>query len=256
MPDTIHVPIFGNMNKGTAIAGVGALVVVGGYELYKRSKKKTTTATPTQTGQYGYGAYGYGSAYGYGGADLQNGFYGYGFGPSGLGAYSGAGFSPYGYGYYGAGVTGSPVAVQATTNAQWTEAAVTALTAQGYSGTDVLAALGQYLLGHSLTATQSQIVDAAIAAEGYPPTPPANSSPVNQNNGQTGTTGANAAIHVPNVIGQNLATVIRNIENAGLKEHTITPGIANPSNWIAIGQNPAGGTLPPGSTVTVSARKK
>jgi hypothetical protein len=57
-------------------------------------------------------------------------------------------------------------------------------------------------------------------------------------------------------MGQNLATAIRNIQNAGLKEHTLTlAAYGNPSAWKVNGQNPAGGTLPPGGTVVLNAVK-
>lgn len=189
--DTVKVPIIGQTNKATlfiaGLAGVGAL----GYSLWK--KKKAASATTATTGTYAYG-YGATSGYGYGAEAYAP--YGYGFGPEGLGAYGGSG--NYGYGYYGAGTStvGEEVPSQASTNAEWSEATVSALTAQGFAGQDVLTALGLYLTGSPMSALQVQIVQAAIAAEGYPPVagsngyPPAINSGGTTGGGQTGTTPA------------------------------------------------------------------
>jgi Fibronectin type III domain len=189
--DKVKVPFIGETNKATlgiaVLAGVGAL----GYAYFKKKKAASATAAASGAGQY---AYGYGSQYAYGSSQYSP--YGYGYGPFGLGAYGGSG--NYGYGYYGAG-TGSPdeeVPSQASTNAEWSEATVSALTAQGFAGQDVLTALGLYLTGSPMSALQVQIVQAAIAAEGYPPVagsngyPPAINSGGTTGGGQTGTTPA------------------------------------------------------------------
>jgi len=56
------------------------------------------------------------------------------------------------------------------TNSQWTQYAVTQLSASDrWSYTDIVEALGQYLANRPLTATQQSIVQAAIAAAGQPP---------------------------------------------------------------------------------------
>jgi len=147
---------------GVALGGAGLAVY-----MYNRDKKLKAQSAAASQQSYGYGfGYGYGGAYAYGQTYEP---YGYGFGPLGLGAYGGSGL--YGYGYYGAGTTGvqTQVPTQATTNAQWSEAAMSALTSAGYDPMTTLAALGQYLLGGNLTATQAQVVTAAIGAEGYPP---------------------------------------------------------------------------------------
>lgn len=58
-----------------------------------------------------------------------------------------------------------------TTNSQWTQYAATQLSSASdkWSSGDVLEALGQYLGNRPLTTTQQAIVQAAIAAAGYPP---------------------------------------------------------------------------------------
>lgn len=57
-----------------------------------------------------------------------------------------------------------------TTNAQWTQYATTQLVASDvWSYTDIVTALGAFLDDQPLSATQIQIVQAAIAVAGYPP---------------------------------------------------------------------------------------
>lgn len=161
---------------GVAAGGAGIAIY-----LYRKNKKQQTAAA--QAGQQA----GYGYGYGYGSQALQYQAYGYGFGSSGLGAYGGA-QGNYGYGYYGAG-SGSvqtQVPTQATTNAQWAEAAMSALTSAGYDGQTVLAALGVYLTGGTVTAQQLTIIQGAIAAEGYPPVPGPNNYPPQIHTGGTG----------------------------------------------------------------------
>lgn len=57
-----------------------------------------------------------------------------------------------------------------TTNAAWSQAAVSQLEqSDTWSYTDIVTALGNYLGSRPLTTTQTQIVQAAIAIQGYPP---------------------------------------------------------------------------------------
>jgi hypothetical protein len=175
MPNDVHVPVLGDVPKGSLFAGVLAAGGVGAYLYYKHLKKQASTAVAAAQpvvppanaygyAQYGYGAVGYGPEYGYG-----YGPYGYGFG-----AYGGGG------GYYGYG--GNPP-ITVTTNAQWAQNATTALVNQGYTNTAVLAALGAYLAGKPIQQGSSNdtIVQAAIALEGYPPVPGASGYPPAEN---------------------------------------------------------------------------
>jgi hypothetical protein len=167
------------------IGGGGALIYA--YFHNKSKAAQAATASSTQaTGNtgYAYGSYGYG-AYGYGAYTYAPNGEGYGYGAYGLGEYN-----PYGYGIYNAGV-GETGPAQATTNAQWVQAAMTALTTEsvGYSGSQVLAALGLYTTGQPVSAAQEQIISDAIGAEGYPPVPGANGYPPNINVSGTSTTG-------------------------------------------------------------------
>jgi hypothetical protein len=56
-----------------------------------------------------------------------------------------------------------------STNAAWTNQAVTLLVQQGWDGATVQGALGAYLTDQSLSSTQATIVRAAIAVAGSPP---------------------------------------------------------------------------------------
>jgi PASTA domain len=259
MPETIHVPVLGNMSKSSVFAGGLAAVAVGGYMWYRHQKKVAAAAASSAGGESGYGyggltvpaSYGYGT-YGYG---ANSGYYGYGFGPSGLGAYGGgSGF--YGYGYYGAG-TGQPVAQQATTNAQWSQAAMGALTAAGYNGETVLAALGQYLLGHPLTADQTTVVESAIAAEGYPPVPGASGYPPaiqsNSPNGGGGGGGGGTKVIVPNVVGLDQAQAYQVIGSTGLKPTGPAP-IKGKVHIVTAESPKAGSSVNKGSTVKLTSK--
>lgn len=86
--------------------------------------------------------------------------------------------SYYGGGYPSAGYTGgsfsgylgnNTVSETYTTNAQWAQAVESGLTNIGYSSTDVAGAIGYYLAGVPLTATQATIVYDALAEYGEPP---------------------------------------------------------------------------------------
>lgn len=206
MPDTVD--IFGlHMSKGAALAGGGALVVVGGYLVYKKLKKPKTTTPATGAGgaayAYGYGAY----AYGYG---VHGAMYGYGFGTQayGYGVYSPYGsaygpYGPYGYGAYGSGIS-EVIPPPVTTNAQWAQAAEAQLAANGVDSNTALAAIGLYLAGGNLTANQASIVQEAIAVEGNPPVPGAAGYPpavhYQTSTGQGG--GGQQTTTVPNVVGK------------------------------------------------------
>ena len=247
MPTTRQWVLYGGI-------GAGGLAIAA--FMYERNKKnKAATAAATTASQQASGAYAYGyGAYGYGQLTYQPEVYGYGLG------YYGYGLS---YPYGSAGGTGTVPVAAATTNAMWSQAAVSQLTSQGqYDAGAVQAALGVYLTGGTLSGEQQAIVQSAIAVEGYPPQngpdgyPPAmHSATVNAPPPTPGPTGQ-TTVQVPYVVGQRLDVAIKNIENAGLKEHTSTlAAYGFPSRWKVAGQNPAGGQVAKGSTVTCSAVK-
>lgn len=247
----VKVPIIGETNKSTLfIAGLAGVTALGWawWKQKKTAKAAGAAASTTNTAA----SQGPGYAYGYGAYAYQP--YGYGFGMSGLGEYGG-GQGDYGYGYYGAGEpVNEEVPAAAATNAQWSEAAMTALTSAGWAGQDVLTALGLYITGSPVSATQASIVQAAIAAEGYPPSPGATGYPpaINQSapTGQTGTTGAQ--VKVPDVIGSSQASAFATITDLGLKPAgtAVEPGKIL---WVH-SESPAAGTMvATGTTVTLTS---
>jgi hypothetical protein len=181
---------------------------------------------------------------------------GAGYGPSGLGDYGGyGGGGGFGDGYYNAGVP-YPVQQQATTNAQWTQAALSALTAQGYEGTQVLAALGLFLTGGHLSASQASIVQAAIAVEGYPPQGPNTINqgpPIGQPPGEPPP--ANTAL-VPNIVGMNYINAVKDIKAMRLVPKGPVVAKSKQGTWIVHNQSPKANTPAKiGSTVTFSGKQ-
>jgi len=255
----VNVPIIGETNKSTlfiaSLAGITAL----GWAWWKQHKSaeaaKTAATTAATTTASSMSPYGYG--YGYGAYAFQP--YGYGYGPEGLGAYGGSG--DYGYGYYGAGEpVNEEVPAAAATNAQWSEAAMTALTAAGWSGSDVLTALGLYLTGAPVSSTQAGIIQAAIAAEGYPPAPGASGYPpaINQSSstGQSSTTPA-GTVAVPNVAGMTADNALGVLKHAGLNGSISLDATSNKPGifHIVTKTQPAAGTqVASGSTVVIYYR--
>lgn len=257
---------FGNVPKPVVyisiLAGGGALV----YATVKKKNKAKAAATSASTtantaaNMYGYGsssyAYGYGtgvSPYGYGAYNYEP--YGYGYGPEGLGAYGGEGL--YGYGYYNSGV---PVEVpqQATTNAQWSQAAVSALSAAGWTQQQVLSALGPYLQGQGVSQSQAEIIDAAIAAEGYPPVegtggyPPAIKTSGGGGGGQNSGT-----VPVPNVVGLSQVQAAQVLNSSGLKFSGSKETGPKGTVYYVTSESPKAGTqVNTGTTVTCKASPK
>lgn len=257
MADTVHVPILGNVSKGElgilALAGVA----VGGYAWYQHNKKQKQTITQNTPSGTGMTAYGYGAAsnqYGYG-AYTYSPYAGYGYGYSAL-ENALTGEEAYAYGYQeGTSVSQSGNPGTATTNSQWSQNAVQALTAQGWNGQTVQAALGVYLTGGQLTSSQQQVVQAAEGAEGPPPQEGANGYPpamnVSSSTGQSGTTSPNT-VTVPNVIGRtDLNTAISILTKAGLKvQANGGSGVGNKGK-VTNEQPPAGTVVSKGTTVTI-----
>jgi hypothetical protein len=148
----VKVPVLGKTPKGGVLAGLLAVVGVGGYLVYKHYI--AAKAPPAGTG-YGYG--GYGTAYGYGAS------FGYGYVPP-TGFAGGGGGYPFPYGYGGGGTPG-PTTI--TTNSQWFQAALGDLGSTGgdHSGR----VLASYLFGLPVQEADQQIIMEAEAFEGPPP---------------------------------------------------------------------------------------
>jgi len=234
MADQIKLPIVGETSKGTVFVASLAGIAVLGYAWYKHEKSKTSTtqnsATATAANSYGYGTVS-ANSYGYGtGAN----YYGYG----GVGAF-GSGLEPeyYSYGY---GQTSF------TNNSQWSTYATQQLENAGYSGTTILAALGLYLTGGTLSSDQVSIVQQAIAVAGYPPSEGTNGYPPNYHaatsTGQSGTTSATGTISVPNVVGQTKGNAHNLIVAAGLTPYDGDWKSGDAGQKVT-GQTPSGGTM-------------
>lgn len=251
---TVNIPGLGKTNKVTVYVAVAAGVFALGYAWYKHNKSSSSVAANPATGtaaassanSYGYGAYGYGgytyspNSYGYGYAALENAL---------------TGEEAYAYGYSAATGAGESGTGAPTTNAQWSQNAVTQLTAQGTNGATVQAALGVYLTGGQLTAAQQTVVQEAIAVEGYPPTAGAGGYPPAMNTasstGQTGTTSA-TNVTIANVVGMDAAQAQQVLISQGLKpEITFTAAANKPGIYHIITKtSPAvGASVAPGTTV-------
>lgn len=158
------VKLFGShVKKGYVYAG-GAVVAGAAAVGYVRSKRAGGTATAPAAGD-GSTTDSSGLA---AGIDPATGY------PTGsaadteaLGALSGVGGFGGGGGFI---TTGSSAAPAFTTNGQWAQNAEAYLTSSaGADATTVSSALGKYLTGQALTANQADVVEQAIAFDGYPP---------------------------------------------------------------------------------------
>lgn len=253
------IKIFGkNVPKWTVYGGViggGGGLIYAYVHNKNKAKAAAAAATPNTYGygsQYAYGStgnqYAYGSNYGYGAYT-----YGYGSGSAGIG-------TNYGYGYYNAGEPQS-YSPQATTNAQWSEAAVTALTTQGYTGQQVLGALGPYLSGQPISASQASVVQAAIAVEGYPPVAGAGGDPpgiktASTTSGGGGGSGQTSNVTVPkSIIGQPQEAAFAILSASGLKPKG-TKVIPGHILYVDSSNPPPGASVPRGTTVTLTSKEK
>lgn len=218
MADTID--IFGKpVKKSTAGAvAIGGVIIIG--LLVYRSKKNAAAAaaaaassnqapTTDQSQNALDPATGYptGSVEDLAALQAEQGQYGYQYGGYGGGVGTGT-------------VTGNPTAF--TNNAQWAQAAEQFITGSsgGLGASDAVGnALGKYITGGELSPTQADIVNQAIAFEGYPPVsgpdgyPPAiRLAPV-----QPPPTGGSTKVTVPNVITMEQEEAFKVIQGAGLK---------------------------------------
>lgn len=151
-------------NRKQLYVWIGAGVLVGGVIIYRARKNTNTATTDTSSSAdtTDSGAYD---------PTLDNGYYSSGYGDY----YPATGVAPSYYDpttgqYIGGGTTPTtPVTAQITNNAEWAQQATAYLVNGGYDFTAVAAALGIYLAGGTLTNTQMQIVQAALAEIGNPP---------------------------------------------------------------------------------------
>jgi hypothetical protein len=248
------IKIFGkNVPKwvvyGGVIGGGGGLIYA---YVHNKNKAAATTAATTTANTYGYGSYAYGSAplYAYG-TGVEN--YGYGAYTNAYGYGSGAVpvDNAYGYGSYGSGIS-AIAPTQVTTNAEWTQQALSQLTNQGYTGQQVLSALGQYTTGQPVSTANQPTVAAAIAVEGYPPVPGAGGYPpaiktAGTTGGGTGGGQTEPNVKVPKVTGMlsDVAFAVLHTVNLGHKDIGVK---TSPTTKVSA-QSPVAGTTVPAKTI-------
>jgi len=215
--------------KWWLIGGVGTIAIV--YLAYKHSANSAaaaTTTTDTSTDSS------IDPATGIPYADETGESYG--------GAY---GTTPSMYGYYdpttGQYITngsGSTAVVTApSTNAAWAQQAVAYFEGLGYDATTVSAALGNYLTGQTLTASQNSLISSILALQGAPPVnvPPPTITPPS---GQTGTLPKIANGYYRDISTGNIYQVVNNVRYA-----------VTPSTWAKLEKSKVAPKL---STITKS----
>lgn len=259
MASKVNIPVIGPTNKGTVVGVAIGGTVLAAYMIIHKRKTAAKQAAAAASAASAASGYGYGASAGYGyGVAYDNGYYG-GTGASG-------GFAA---GYYAYGTptpAAGPLPIASATNGQWTQAAISQLTQDGYDAQTVSAALGAYITGSPVTATQQSIIQQAIAIEGYPPQSGAGGYPPSIH--VQGTTGGGtgggqtqpavqpapatrptvSARPVPNVVGQRANTAISTVKAAGFK--VTTQPWRNPLyTYIVTGQSAE--SAPAGSTITL-----
>jgi len=172
---TIKTPI-GTVQKKTAFLVGGAAVVIGGIVYFR--ERGTATATPTDTTVTGD-------------VDPATGFV-YGT-PEDLAALASQGTDLGSVG--GVTNTGGGGSVPSTgtgsyaTNGEWSQAAIEYMINNGLvtDSTQLAAALGKYITGAYADDISVQLIDQAIAVQGYPPIAGVNGYPPSINRNQTPT---------------------------------------------------------------------
>lgn len=153
-----------------------------------------------------------------------------------------------GLGDYGGYLAATPAAATIpgaggfTTNGEWAQQAETDLGGLGIAQTSLSAALGKYLTGQPLASADQQLVDQAIAEEGYPPVSGPGGYPPAMKTSPTSTTTPPPAttVTVPRLAGDRVEDATSALSSLGLKSAfgTRKPGVPY---WVT-GSSPAAGT--------------
>lgn len=164
MAETVSIPGFGSQKKSTVYLVGGLAIVVIGIGVY-RSKKAAANATPSgpgidQSSTDPATGFPYGSAEDAAALSNQAGY----ITPASGGGSSGTDTTSYTGGGF-------------TSNSQWTQAAEAYAAGIGGDQLAVASALGHYLAGVPLSTAEVDLVQQAIAAQGYPPQAGANGYP-------------------------------------------------------------------------------
>lgn len=164
MPDTIKLPVFGNVKKPVVIGGV--LVAGIGIVYFARTKKQQTDAAASVAAA-GSSEIDPATGYPFGSAEDAAAM-------SAQGNYQSPLNTGYGYGGYngatGGGIFGTGQPGSFASNAEWAQY-VEAYEENNLGADAVIVgnAIGKYLTGQPLTADQVGVVQSAIAIGGYPP---------------------------------------------------------------------------------------
>lgn len=236
---TVHVPGLGPMKKKTALwVTFGGVGLVLGYIYLKQrgtigggSSTASTAATVTDPAGNVCATLDPTSGYCPGSAEDQAYYSTGGLGPATTGGFvdtSGAldntsgGSSPIGPGSF-------------SNNAEWAQYCESSM---GSNGADAIAAaLGKYITGGAVSATQVTTIDEAIAIGGYPPVQGPGGKPPSIN--QTGAPNP-TQVTVPNVIGERLPEAHAKLKAAGLTYNTSQPTRKGYDTKITA-QSPKGG---------------
>lgn len=171
------------------------------------------------------------------------------YGDEAAGGYDGTGVNGLG-GFFGnpglfGGGSGFEGPGEFTSNAYWTQYCEQVM---GSTGDDsISAALGAYISGDGVTATEVSIIEQAIAIAGYPPVAGTNGYPPSI---KTAPSGGSAQVAVPDVIGRPQEDAYAILQAVGLKPKG-SP--VQPGKVLTVdSQSPAEGShVPAGSTVTL-----
>lgn len=186
---TVKTPV-GTVQKKTALYVGGAAVVIGGIVYWREKKMGTATTTTDTTGDQSLGEIDPATGFVYGTAEDTAALASQGGSLGSVGTVTNTG----GGGSVPSGGTGSYA-----TNGQWSQAAIEYMVNNGLVAdpTALSAALGKYITGAYADPTQQQLIDQAIAVQGYPPVAGVNGFPPAINTNQTSGTTPPAAFPRP-----------------------------------------------------------
>jgi len=220
MADTVTIPKVGPVNKKVLIAtGIAA----GGFVVWRYiSARRAASAAPDATD----------AGISTGAAEL----------PSVAGAVNSDGT-----------ISGTPAGSSGTTNpsgspttdAEWTDLVMTKLPLDKWTQTDIITALGNWLSGRSLSQLQQDIVRAAKAAAGNPPS---GDHPI-ISGGDVPITVAPSGVTAANITASGADVKFTGVSGAAGYVVQVSGGI---SEKVQVDTSPAHLALPPGTKVTVT----
>lgn len=248
---TINLPGVGKVKKTTA-GVVAAVVLVLGIMWYRNrssSSVNSATGTATVTDPAGNVCAVVNPATGYcPGTPADIGAQG-----PGLNNALGGGGGIIGYDQRGNPIYGNTTGTQVqngppfSTNAAWSQYAITTLEGNGYDAATVTAALGAYISGSLVTEAQHVIINAAIAVANYPPSAGANGFPpaINVAGSQGGT------VTIPDLKGKHAGDAHNALAALGL--HPSAPAGQKASEIVTGTQPAAGAKVQVGTFVVINA---